>query len=142
MTSAQNAYWMPGQVTKVTSGTADLNVDKNTTYQRWDGFGGCFNEMGWDALSVVPADQVTNAMKLLFDPTAGAKFVYGRRPDGRQRLRHELVHARRHGDARLHDGELLHRPRPGEADPVHQGGVAGQARPPSLGEPVGRARAG
>ena len=81
MTSAQNAYWMTGQVTKVTSGTADLNVDKNTTYQRWDGFGGCFNEMGWDALSVVP-DQVTNAMTLLFDPTAGAAFVYGRLPMG------------------------------------------------------------
>ena len=81
MTSAQNAYWMTGQVTKVTSGTADLNVDKNTSYQRWDGFGGCFNEMGWDALSVVP-DQVTNAMTLLFDPTAGAAFVYGRLPMG------------------------------------------------------------
>ena len=56
-------------VTKVTSGTADLTVDKNTTYQRWDGFGGCFNEMGWDALSVLTADQVASAMKLLFDPT-------------------------------------------------------------------------
>jgi glucosylceramidase len=82
MTSGQNAYWMTGQVTKVTSGTADLNVDKNTTFQRWDGFGGCFNEMGWDALSVVSADQVTTAMKLLFDPTAGANFVYGRLPMG------------------------------------------------------------
>jgi glucosylceramidase len=82
MTSAQNAYWVAGQVTKVTSGTADLAVDKNTTYQRWDGFGGCFNEMGWDALSVLPADQVTNAMKLLFDATAGANFAYGRLPMG------------------------------------------------------------
>jgi glucosylceramidase len=82
MTSAQNAYWVSGQVTKVATGTADLNVDKNTTYQRWDGFGGCFNEMGWDALSVISADQVANAMKLLFDPTAGANFVYGRLPMG------------------------------------------------------------
>jgi glucosylceramidase len=82
ITSAQNAYWVTGQVTKLTSGTADLNVDKNTTYQRWDGFGGCFNEMGWDALSVIPADQVTNAMKLLFDPVAGANFAYGRFPMG------------------------------------------------------------
>ena len=54
MTSGPSAYWKTaGQVTKVTSGTADLNVDKNTKYQRWDGFGGTFNEMGWDALSVV-----------------------------------------------------------------------------------------
>jgi glucosylceramidase len=64
------------------SGTADLNVDRNTTYQRWDGFGGCFNEMGWDALSVVSADQVMNALKLLFDPREGANFAYGRIPMG------------------------------------------------------------
>jgi len=82
ITSAQNAYWMTGTVTKVASGTADLAVDKTTTYQRWDGFGGCFNEMGWDALSVLPADQVTNALKLLFDPINGAAFVYGRLPMG------------------------------------------------------------
>src|SRR5262245_62199763 len=78
ITSAQNAYWMTGQVTTLTTGTADLSVDMTRTYQRWDGFGGCFNEMGWDALSVVPADQVTNAMKLLFDASAGANLAYGR----------------------------------------------------------------
>jgi glucosylceramidase len=82
ITSAQNAYWQTGTVTTVTSGTADVNVDKNTTYQRWDGFGGCFNEMGWDALSVVSAADITNAMKLLFDPNDGANFVYGRLPLG------------------------------------------------------------
>jgi glucosylceramidase len=82
MTSAQNAYWVPGTVTKVTSGTADLAIDKNTTYQHWDGFGGCFNEAGWDALSVLSTDQVASAMKLLFDPTAGAAFVFGRLPMG------------------------------------------------------------
>ena len=48
MTSGQNAYWMPGQVTKVTSGTADLTVDTNDhvpalgrhsvdASTRWDG---------------------------------------------------------------------------------------------------------
>ena len=82
MTSGPGAYWVPGQVTKVTTGTAGLVIDQNTKYQRFDGFGGAFNEMGWDALSVLPADQVTNAMKLLFDAQAGAKFVYGRVPIG------------------------------------------------------------
>jgi len=82
MTSAPNAYWMPGQVTKVSTGTATVNVDQNTKYQRWDGFGGAFNEAGWDALSVLSPDQVTSAMKLLFDAQAGANFVYGRVPIG------------------------------------------------------------
>jgi glucosylceramidase len=81
MTSAQNAYWVKGQATQVTSGTADLNVDKNTTYQSWDGFGGTFNEMGWDALSVV-SSEIPNALKYLFHATEGANFVYGRIPLG------------------------------------------------------------
>ncbi|HXU61885.1 MAG TPA: glycoside hydrolase family 30 beta sandwich domain-containing protein, partial [Polyangia bacterium] len=82
MTSAANAYWMAGQVKKLASGTATLNVDQNTKYQRWDGFGGAFNEAGWDAMSVLTADQITNAMKLLFDAQAGASFLYGRIPIG------------------------------------------------------------
>jgi glucosylceramidase len=44
--------------------------------------GGCFNEMGWDALSVLTADQVSSAMTLLFDANNGAGFVYGRLPMG------------------------------------------------------------
>jgi glucosylceramidase len=82
VTSAQNDYWnTTGQVTKLTSGTADLTVKADTLYQRWDGFGGTFNEMGWDALSVV-SSEIANALKLLFDPKEGANFVYGRIPLG------------------------------------------------------------
>ena len=82
VTSAANAYWVTtGQVTRMTSGTADWTVDQNTKYQRWDGFGGCFNEMGWDALSVVSAE-IPRAMKLLFDAKDGANFAYGRLPLG------------------------------------------------------------
>ncbi len=83
VTSGPNAYWnTQGAVMVVTGGTADLTVDETSKLQRFDGFGGCFNEMGWDALSVLPADQVTNAMKLLFDPHEGASFLYGRLPVG------------------------------------------------------------
>jgi len=82
VTSAANAYWnTSGQVTKLASATADLSVDPNTKFQRWDGFGGCFNEMGWDALSVVSAE-IPKAMKLLFDAKEGANFTYGRLPLG------------------------------------------------------------
>ena len=83
VTSGPNAYWnTQGAVTAVTGGTADVTIDQSTKLQRFDGFGGCFNEMGWDALSVLPADQITNAMKLLFDPHEGASFLYGRLPVG------------------------------------------------------------
>jgi glucosylceramidase len=81
ITSAQNAYWQTGTLTTVTSGNADLTVTDTTTYQTWDGFGGTFNEMGWDALSVV-SSEIPNALKLLFDAHDGANFVYGRLPLG------------------------------------------------------------
>jgi glucosylceramidase len=82
VTSAANAYWTTsGQVTMLTGGDPDLKIDETTKYQRWDGFGGCFNEMGWDALSVV-SSEIPRAMKLLFDATDGANFNYGRLPLG------------------------------------------------------------
>jgi glucosylceramidase len=83
ITSGQNDYFnTTHQATIVTSGTADVTVDDATKYQRWDGFGGTFNEMGWDALSVLSAAEITNALTLLFDPNDGANFIYGRLPMG------------------------------------------------------------
>ena len=83
ITSALNDYFnTTKQATVVATGTATLTVDASTTYQRWDGFGGCFNEMGWDALSVVSSAEQANALKLLFDAKDGANFTYGRLPMG------------------------------------------------------------
>ena len=82
MTSGPNDYWnTEGLVTEVAAGPSDLTVDETTTYQPWDGFGGTFNEMGWDALSVV-SSEITRALTLLFDAQDGANFVYGRVPIG------------------------------------------------------------
>jgi glucosylceramidase len=82
VTSAENAYWQTGAVTAVPNGTADMTVNETTTYQRWDGFGGAFNEMGWDNLSLLSASDRTKALTLLFDATQGARFLYGRIPIG------------------------------------------------------------
>jgi glucosylceramidase len=81
MVSSKNSYWQTGTFTKVTSGTADVTVDENSKKQAWEGFGGTFNEMGWDALSVVSSD-IPTIMKLFFDANDGANFVYGRLPVG------------------------------------------------------------
>jgi glucosylceramidase len=81
MISSKDNYWQTGTFTKVTSGTADVTVDENNKKQKWEGFGGTFNEMGWDALSVV-SSEIPNVMKLLFSATDGANFVYGRLPVG------------------------------------------------------------
>jgi glucosylceramidase len=83
VTSAENDYFKTtGTVTTLTSGTPTLTVNPDTKFQQISGFGGTFNEMGWDALSVLDAAEVTRALTLLFDPKDGANFIYGRLPLG------------------------------------------------------------
>ena len=82
VTSADGAFWKTGTLTPASSGTADVTADDTALKQRWDGFGGTFNEAGWDALSVLSASDQQLAIKLLFDAATGANFAYGRLPIG------------------------------------------------------------
>ncbi|MEI9942496.1 MAG: glycoside hydrolase family 30 beta sandwich domain-containing protein [Pseudomonadota bacterium] len=82
VTSANGDFWKTGTLTAVTSGTADVTADDTAMKQRWDGFGGTFNEAGWDALSVLSATDKALALSYLFDPVMGANFAYGRLPIG------------------------------------------------------------
>jgi glucosylceramidase len=50
--------------------------------QRWEGFGGCFNELGWIALSKVSPAQRQTVLQSLFHPQTGCRFNYGRLPIG------------------------------------------------------------
>jgi glucosylceramidase len=80
-TSAPNAYWRAGTLTTVTT-AADITVNDATTYQLWDGFGGSFNELGWEHMMQLSAADRDRAMKLLFDAADGAHFMFGRIPIG------------------------------------------------------------
>lgn len=60
----------------------DLRVDASAKLQRWDGFGGTFNEAGWVALASVQPAERERALRLLFDAREGAGFTYGRIPIG------------------------------------------------------------
>jgi glucosylceramidase len=82
VTSAQGAYWKVGTLTEVTGGTTDVTINDSSVLQNWNGLGGTFNEAGWNALSVLTAGERAAAIKLLFDATDGARFVYGRIPIG------------------------------------------------------------
>ena len=81
VTSAQDALWHEGTLTEVTSGTADVTVNDSSVLQNWDGFGGTFNEMGWNVLSMLTAAERDRAIHLLFG-SDGARFAYGRVPIG------------------------------------------------------------
>lgn len=57
-------------------------INSQTKYQIIDGWGGCFNERSWDALSVLTLSQRNGVMHALFDPLNGLKLNYGRTPIG------------------------------------------------------------
>jgi glucosylceramidase len=80
ITSVSGATWKTGTITTVTS-SADMTVVDGTTYQTIDGFGGAFNEMGWDDLMQLSATDRASAIDLLFG-SDGARFVFGRIPIG------------------------------------------------------------
>lgn len=81
VTSGQGAYWQEGQLTDAQGG-ATVTVNEAAERQEWLGFGGTFNEAGWDALSVIEAGERARAIQLLFDAQDGAHFAYGRIPIG------------------------------------------------------------
>jgi glucosylceramidase len=61
---------------------AEIVVDPEAGRQTIEGFGGCFNEKGWQALSVLSADERRGVMRALFAPGEGLGLVFGRVPIG------------------------------------------------------------
>ena len=82
VTSGPNAYWQEGELTEMNGGNADVTVNENDAKQEWLGFGGTFNEKGWEALEVLDAAERDRAIRLLFDKREGAGFDWGRIPMG------------------------------------------------------------
>ncbi|MDD5621979.1 MAG: glycoside hydrolase family 30 protein [Actinomycetota bacterium] len=61
---------------------ADVTVDITSPGQEIDGFGGAFNEKGWEALLLLAPEKRDEVIKELFDPEEGAKFNICRVPIG------------------------------------------------------------
>jgi glucosylceramidase len=82
VTSAPGAYWnTDGQLATVTTGNADVTVDDTSAAQIWEGFGGAFNEIGWNVLSMLSDADRDRAIALLYGAD-GARFAFGRIPIG------------------------------------------------------------
>jgi glucosylceramidase len=63
----------------------NLNVDAKSMpagNRPMEGFGACFNELGWTSLSALSDEDRDSVMKELFDPAAGARLSYCRMPIG------------------------------------------------------------
>ncbi|MFW6370909.1 MAG: glycoside hydrolase family 30 protein, partial [Bacteroidota bacterium] len=60
-----------------------FRIDPTSSQQVIDGFGGCFNELGWDALNIVDSTDREAVLEELFAPnTGGVKFTICRMPIG------------------------------------------------------------
>ena len=82
ITSGQNDYWVMSQPTVDGGGSPTATVNENQTYQTWHGWGGTFNERGWEALQALSAADRARAISLLFDVNDGIGFAWGRIPIG------------------------------------------------------------
>lgn len=80
--STPDAQWVKQNV-KIDKSAVDAGIvlDNAPVKQTVKGIGGCFNEMGWDALQSLSADDRNAVMKALFGPE-GAAFDYCRLPLG------------------------------------------------------------
>lgn len=77
--------WSTKDISTITnSGLSEIAVDINTENQQQtiSGFGGCFNEMGWEALNWVTPAEKQQILNDLFDTVNGCKFNLCRMPIG------------------------------------------------------------
>jgi glucosylceramidase len=82
VTSSPGVYWnTDGLLTDAADAKADVTVDDLSTAQTWEGFGGSFNEMGWNVLSMLSPSDRDMAIRLLYGDD-GARFTFGRIPIG------------------------------------------------------------
>jgi glucosylceramidase len=80
VTSAPGAYWKTDATPTDSTAAATVTVNDTMLGQKWDGFGGAFNELGWKYLT--SAALQAEAIKLLFSATDGANLLWGRIPMG------------------------------------------------------------
>jgi glucosylceramidase len=79
ITSAPGAYWQTATCSDSTADAADVTVNESAVAQTWDGFGGSFNEMGWNYLTTKALQD--EAIQACFGKE-GCRFSWGRIPIG------------------------------------------------------------
>ena len=80
--STAHSFFDKRPVADAGSGLPDVLVYPDAGRQTIEGFGGAFNEKGWQALSVLDETQRREVMRRLFDPHEGLGFSICRVPIG------------------------------------------------------------
>jgi len=77
--------WVLNAEAKIVNGhiaESVILIDTDSVKQTIDGFGGCFNELGWDALQTLTEENRIAVAKNLFDSISGCRFNIYRMPIG------------------------------------------------------------
>ncbi len=74
--------WQRRELQAATGGGADVVVQTNAPLQAIEGFGACFNELGWQALASLSVADRQSVLRELFAPGIGAGFTLCRSPIG------------------------------------------------------------
>jgi glucosylceramidase len=84
VSSSQDQQWKTNNAIalKQTSANPDAEIDPSKYLQTIEGFGTCFNELGWTSLGLLSDKDRQGIMKELFTPGAGANFTICRMPVG------------------------------------------------------------
>jgi glucosylceramidase len=88
--TTEGEAWQKGSLSKTPFSWDMLNLNIGPeeleqaakTPQKIDGFGACFNELGWTSLSRLTDRDRETVLHELFDPDAGARLTYCRMPIG------------------------------------------------------------
>ncbi|MDR0541611.1 MAG: beta-glycosidase [Dysgonamonadaceae bacterium] len=72
----------PATIEFIKSDSVDAIIDIANPLQTIDGFGTCFNELGWTSLSILSEAKRDSILHELFAPGAGANFTICRMPVG------------------------------------------------------------
>lgn len=82
VSTTATASWQTEKIMSSNAGKADAEIGLQKPLQTIDGFGTCFNELGWTSLSLLPATDREKIFRELFTPNAGAGFTICRMPVG------------------------------------------------------------
>ncbi len=77
--------WVEKEITSPSQGGLSevlVNIDTNKQQQEIEGFGGCFNELGWEALNRVTPEEKQQLLNDLFNLETGCQFNLCRMPIG------------------------------------------------------------
>ena len=83
--STESEKWvnsLSNQIVEKSLDGIEISISSENTSQVIDGFGACFNEMGWTSLALLSEEKRQDVMNELFSPGYGANFTICRMPLG------------------------------------------------------------